>query len=124
MGWNSGTKGQGAHWPLPHLPPLCLNREHSPIPTHLKQVLFQGNQGAGPERSCSPASSAGTGPGFRTQVEEAPVGSPPGQRTGIEIKVGEPPAWGPSRQLSPGGGGQSKWPGGGYTGCLLLLMQE
>lgn len=82
-------------------PPACLNREHSPIPTHLKQVLFQGNQGAGPERSCSPASSTGTGPGFRTLVEEEPVASPRGQRTGVEIKVGEPPAWGPFRQLSP-----------------------
>lgn len=74
--WNHGpgcslgrrTRGddQGAHWPLPSPPRLCLNPERSRIPTHLKQVLFQGNQGAGPERSCSPASSTG-----RSGLQEA-----------------------------------------------------
>lgn len=114
--WNQGpgcglgrrTRGddQGAHWPLPSPPSLCLKAERSRIPAHLKQVLFQGNQGAGPERSCSPASSTGTGPGFRTQVEEEPARSSRGQHTGAEIKVGEPPGVLPC-QLSPCGGGQA-----------------
>ena len=98
------TRGddQGAHWPLPSPSRLCLNTERSRIPAHLKQVLFQGNQGAGPERNCSPASSTGTGPGFRKQAGEKPArGSPQGKHTGAEIKVGEPLAWGPSPSAQP-----------------------
>lgn len=91
---------QGAHWPLPYLPSLCLKAERSRIPAHLKQVLFQGNQGAGPERSCSQPPSTGTGPGFRTQVEEEPArsswASTQEQRSRLVSHLGSFPA-----QLSP-----------------------
>lgn len=97
-------------------PPLCLNAERSRIPAHLKQVLFQGNQGAGPERSCSqpPLHRHRSGPdaGGRRACKEF---SGPAHRS-REIKVGEPPGVLP-RQLSPCKEDE-QGPGEGWAGRL------
>ena len=86
---------------FPHLLASAWTLSEAASPPTLSRSYFKGTKGQD-QRGAAPQPPPLAGPGFRKQVGEEPArGSPRGQHTGAEIKVGEPPAWGPSPSAQP-----------------------